>query len=65
MRDVVRQRLIESLDSPLPLVIVEGPPGAGKRTLIAHWASQPGESHRFVVSVPMALTRGTDPIPPI
>ncbi|MFT4110140.1 LuxR C-terminal-related transcriptional regulator [Propionicimonas sp.] len=49
MADVRRERLLEALDSPLPLVVVEAVPGGGKRTLLNQWAREQAAERRIVL----------------
>ncbi|MDF1489220.1 helix-turn-helix transcriptional regulator [Tessaracoccus caeni] len=53
---MIRHRLIASLDSPLPLVVIEAIPGAGKRTLLKDWAQQPCDEHRVLLSLNSPVT---------
>ncbi len=47
-----RAKLLGALDSPLSLIVLEGVPGAGKRTLLQQWSSAEGVGRRVVVPVP-------------
>lgn len=53
---MIRHRLIATLDSPLPLVVIEAIPGAGKRTLLKDWAEQPCDEHRVLLSLDSPVT---------
>ena len=50
--EVERERLFARLDEPIPLVILEGIRGAGKRTLLRRWCAVPsGDSVRALVEL--------------
>lgn len=52
MIEIARRRLLTRLDEPVPLVILEGVAGAGKRTLLRQWAAQPSSGRvRAVVDI--------------
>ncbi|MFT3888774.1 MAG: LuxR C-terminal-related transcriptional regulator [Arachnia sp.] len=53
---MLRQRLVAALESPLSLVIVEGVPGAGKRTLLRDWAADDRDEHKVVVHLDSPVT---------
>lgn len=54
-----RRTLLDALNSPLPLLFVEAPPGAGKRTLLEQWVHDRGRERRVVVRVERTNTSGS------
>lgn len=42
---MLRSRLLDALETPLPIVVIEAAPGSGKRTLVGQWmAAREGQS---------------------
>lgn len=54
-----RRRLLDALNSPLPLLFVEAPPGAGKRTLLERWVHDSDREFRVVVRAEGTDTSGS------
>lgn len=50
-----RERLLWTLDSPLPLVLLETVPGGGKQTLLAQWAAEDSPECRIIVRADAAV----------
>lgn len=51
---LIRRQLLETLDTPIQLLLVEAISGAGKRTLLTQWGSEAGDEHRIVVDASKA-----------